>query len=227
MKLALIYEILNPRPFKGALIPFNYNYFLASAIFGFFRCSGYKIHDEKAFFSYSLLGKGKTKNGLFFPEFKLIFSSPLKEEVIALLEGALKQGKIILNDLEYGLKTVFALETPEIENEVVFRTISPITVFLSRNGKKIFLYPDNEAFRKTIEKDLLRDYESFSGKRGEFKIEEIEIKKRKSIEIKNFKFPAFHAEIKAIGDKETLYFALYRGLGKKRKFGFGCVEVKK
>lgn len=199
--------------------PYNY-YHLASFIFHCFKSSGYDIHGKKCYFSYALvIEKKETK------EVTLIFSSPILDEIKHFFEGILKNTKIRIGNSELILKYAVTLESPDFSNEVIFKTLSPITAYVSKGGSKIFLSPESEKFRKVIEEDLKRDFRELYGKECNFRIEEIIKRKKKTIEIKNGKFIAYHAEIIAKGDEEALSFAFFRGLGKKRKFGFGCLTT--
>ncbi|MEM2191560.1 MAG: CRISPR-associated endoribonuclease Cas6 [Archaeoglobaceae archaeon] len=221
----------NPRIYSQYLIPlplpfpYNYNYYLASFIFDCFKSSGYDIHGKKCYFSYALIGKRRAKGDLPFREVTLIFSSPVFEEIKHFLEGMLKNTKISIGNSELILENVRAVRSPDFSSEAVFKTLSPITAYVSKGGSKIFLSPENEKFRKVIEEDLKRDFRELYGKECSFEIEEIIKKKRKTAEIKHGKFIAYHAEIIAKGDEEALGFAFFRGLGKKRKFGFGCLTT--
>lgn len=217
---------LNPDPRKGVLIPFDYQYELASAIMRVFQLAGHDVHGKRCFYTFSRLFGGRVEDrGLRFEHgASLVFSSPDFREVNAFLVGLLELGQLELFRVRFEVERVEVFPTPA-SPKATLKTLSPVTVYSKDRGKRRFYSPEEAKFSEVLSETVLGDFQLFSKKTGSFSVVKVANWKRKKLEIKDTSYTAYEVELTVAGDPEVVKFAVESGLGKKRKLGFGCVEV--
>ncbi len=227
---------LKLRTNKNTIIPYNYQYHIASAIYNLINYVDPKfteiIHNKQTykFFTFSeLLIKNReikkegilTKDGLTY----LFISSPNEIFIKNIVKSLLEKNKFRINYVLFDVEEIKFCEIPKKISEL--KTISPIYVSKREGNRKIDLYPNNSKFFENLKKNLEKKYTEYFGKepKGSIEIEVIDfIKKR--IKIKNFYYRCSHMKFKIYGDKKLIMFGYECGFGSRNSLGFGMVETK-
>ena len=215
----------------------NYNYFLASAIYSKFNIAdkdkSRKLHDLKKFFTFSRLFVPKRQikgNRLIFldNEAYFYFSSPSADDVAVLVEGMLAEPELTISGVKFEIIEV-KVEKEQIKSGDTLKTLSPITIFVKKEGRRYFLDPvkEKKEFEEALRRRLFNKYLKFYGKTplsDAFMIDVLKAK-QKLIFIGKTPYRAYELLFKVRGGEELLKFGYQAGLGKKNSMGFGMVEV--
>ncbi len=220
---------------ENTLIPFNYQYQVASLIYSLIGYVNPKfaenIHNKTTykFFTFSeLLIKNreittngiKTKNG----NVDLFVSSPNEEFIKNIVKALLEKNKIRFGKNLFEVTEIKLCETP---NEIFeLKTLSPIYVSTRESNKKIDLYPNNSKFFENLKKNLKNKYIEYFGKnpKGDIEIEVLSYLKKR-INIKGFYYRCSHMKFRIYGDIDLIKFGYECGFGSRNSLGFGMVET--
>lgn len=227
-------------------LPLHYRYIVHSFIYRllpneymeFLHDHGF-VHGKRKMklFTFSQIMGKSFRNGpflVFQPPIRLYVSSPVEVFLKNLVNGLLQNHTISLHGQELKLSQLYFPPRPKLGNRVVFRTLSPITVYstlTTANGKKKTYYysPYEEEFGTLICRNLVRKASLLLGKEanGVFNIKPAsngnlreEIGFFKGTVIKGWK-GIFIVE----GDQLLIETGYEAGLGSKNSQGFGMVEV--
>ena len=226
---------------KPQVIPINYNHHLASLIYRRIEFVdpdlSLKLHKPNTikFFTFSklltkkrrILGDQlKIEGGVSFE-----FSTPKKEIIIALINGLLENPNIKIANADFTLEEVRVLREDEIIENMIFSTLSPISVTTieNSNGNRriIDLYPNQPKFYENLRKNLVKKHVLLYGYEPEDKELEIKVKKAKAkrIRIKNTYHRCIEMVFEAEGSRELLKIGYQAGFGERNSMGFGMVKI--
>ena len=146
-------------------------------------------------------------------------------------ETFLKKDKIYLGKNELLLEEIEVLPNPEFKEQMLIKTLSPITVYRTfENGKKYYRYysPDEEEFQNLIKENLKKKYQIVSSKEltdFPFEIKPYKNIKKVLFKYKNFPIEAYEGVFQIKTDPEIFKKVYDAGLGAKNSQGFGMIEV--
>jgi CRISPR-associated endoribonuclease Cas6 len=166
----------------------------------------------------------------------LIYSSPLKDYVEAVVTGMLSAPELRVGRLKFLVEGVEVLKEPEINwKDAVFRTISPVVIYAPEdNGKKKPLYPTDKEWYVLVEKNIRHQYEEVHGEYPEaplfietlrFKPKKYRFRKKSGEKVEEGAIKAVHGHFRFRGSPELIKFAYEAGIGERGAQGFGCLEV--
>ncbi len=228
----------------SGILPFDYHYHLGAAMLKF-----KKIADEELStrLHYSRDIKMYTFSEIVVPKRKkmekgikildgyayIIYTSPHMEYVEALATGLLSDPALRVGELTFEITRVEVMEEPEVNwREVHFKTLSPISMYSSSNGKNkdIPLFPTQKEWYINLEKNVKKSYEKFYGTRikGNLMVDTLHSKpKRYFLKDKKNGNPvqAVHGHFIFRGNPHLIKMAYDAGVGEHGAFGFGCLEV--
>ena len=240
---------------EGICLPINYNYFLASAIYGFLRESdpeyadflhqdGYELENRRfKLFTFSqLMAKRREIRGD-----QIHFRSPLTwcvsssqepflENFAAALMGV---GILQIEGHRLQVQDVEVLRQPRFGPQMTFRCLSPITMSTvrERDGKlaKHYCLPDDPQFSELVRQNLIRKYEamhrhppaekSFAMTFDQAYIDKKEGRVTRLIDYKGVKIRGVVSPFHVIGAPELIRIGYECGFGDKNSAGFGMAEV--
>lgn len=229
---------------SSIILPKNYNHILQAFFYKNMDATLSKfLHDIgfpygkrrfKLFTFSKVIGKQVAKvkkKGLiiFEPEITLYFASPLMDIVSSTAKVFLKKENLFLGKNRMSLESVEVLK-PKVQEEIIVKCLSPITVYRTPHGDKRFIYlnPWEEEFYELLRKNLIKKYELIYGKayKGKLEIAPVKVKKnyKKKIVFKGTLIEAWEGYYKINGEEEIVRIALEAGLGSKNSAGFGMVE---
>jgi len=235
----------------SGILPFDYHYHLSSAMYHYKEIANREL---AAKLHYSSNIKVYTFSEIIVPNRKIrkkepkgieilgdysyiIYTSPIKEYVEAVVEGMLSEPTLRVGRLKFIIERIEVLETPDVSwGDVLFKTISPIVMYTSSDGKKKDkpLFPSDTRWYVNLEKNIKHSYEETYGEvpRGKIVIETMHSKPKKYLfrKIENGKkkegaIHAVHGHFRFQGTPELIRFAYESGVGERGAQGFGCVEV--
>ena len=242
---------------EGIRLPINYNYFLASAIYGFLRESdpeyadflhqdGYELENRRfKLFTFSqLMAKRREIRGD-----QIHFRSPLAWYVSSSQEPFLENfaaslmGTGILQIERHRLRVqdVEVLRQPRFGSQMTFRCLSPITMSTKRerDGQlgTHYCLPDDPQFSELVRQNLIRKYEavyrhpptekSFAMTFDQAYIDKKEGRVTRLIDFKGTKIRGVFSPFHVIGTPELIHIGYECGFGDKNSMGFGMVESMK
>ena len=240
---------------EGIRLPINYNYFLASAIYGFLRESdpeyadflhqdGYELENRRfKLFTFSQLMAKRRE----IREDQIHFRSPLTwyvsssqepflENFAAALMGA---GILQIERHRLRVRDVEVLRQPRFGSQMTFRCLSPITMSTKRerDGQlgTHYCLPDDPQFSELVRQNLIRKYEavrrypptekSFAMTFDQAYIDKKEGRVTRLIDFKGTKIRGVFSPFHVIGAPELIHIGYECGFGDKNSMGFGMVEV--
>ena len=240
---------------EGIRLPINYNYFLASAIYGFLRESdseyahflhqdGYEVENRRfKLFTFSQLMAKRREIRCD----QIHFRSPLTWHVSSSQEPFLENfaatlmGSGILQIERHRLRVqdVEVLRQPRFGPQMTFRCLSPITMSTKRerDGKLVTHYclPDDPQFSELVRQNLIRKYEavyrhpptekSFAMTFDQAYIDKREGRVTRLVDFKGTKIRGVFSPFHVIGAPELIHIGYECGFGDKNSMGFGMVEV--
>lgn len=242
MRIELNLETINN---KDVLIPYNYNYPLASAIYSKIVDLDFlnKLHESTSFkfFTFSKIFIKKVlasnKNGLIAKNGKIKFqiSSPNKYFLTNFLNGCMENPNFRISNNLYKITMIKQLEEYKPKNNETFQTISPIIsrTIKETNGKKqIWDLSPSDHFFRNLENNLIKKYNKFYNTtidNSKIKItSEMRNVKEKRISIKKDNNIIYHRcylmDITLSGDTNIIKFGYDTGIGEKNSMGFGMVK---
>ena len=143
----------------------------------------------------------------------------------------LKSHRILLGKNELYLGSIEAVKTPVFKEEMLIRTLSPITVYRTfENEGKYYRYysPQEPEFQELISENLRKKFEILSGKKlDKFPIQIQPTGKIRKVlfKYKDFPIEAYEGTFKIKTDPEMFKTVYDTGLGAKNSQGFGMIEV--
>ncbi|MDR2966964.1 MAG: CRISPR-associated endoribonuclease Cas6 [Methanobacteriaceae archaeon] len=231
---------------KHLHIPFNYNHILSSVIYNKIADLNLanELHSSTSFkfFTFSQINiqeRKMVKSGFISKNGVISFqiASPNEYLIKSLVEGYLEDLQVNFKGQNLFVEKIELLPIPKFENEMKFKTISPIII---RTKKEIDgdlktwdLNPSDPSFYINLEKNLVKKYNKLYDKEiatDNIKItSEMKFVKGKRIAIKkgNIKTynKAFMMDIAIKGDKNLIKFGYDCGLGEKNSLGFGMIDL--
>ena len=240
---------------EGIRLPINYNYFLASAIYGFLKESdpqyadflhqdGYELENRRfKLFTFSqLMAKQREIEGD-----QIHFRSSLTWHVSSsqqlFLENfaasLMRDGLLQIERHQLQIQDVEVLSQPRFRPKMTFRCLSPITMSTKREraDKLVTHYclPDDPQFSELVRQNLIRKYEAVYRQPPEetsfaMTFDQTYIDKRKGrvtslIDFKGTKIRSVLSPFHVIGAPELIHIGYTCGFGDKNSMGFGMVEV--
>jgi CRISPR-associated endoribonuclease Cas6 len=161
------------------------------------------------------------------------FASPERDLALGLAAGLLGFGRVRIATLEFAVREIATLALPPLEERLVVRALSPITVYrtLEIEGKRRTQYynPLNEEFGELVVANLQRKARVLgmeNGGGGAVRIRPLAVHPRgKRLErYKETWIEGWVGRFLLEGPPEYLRLALEAGLGAKNSQGFGYVE---
>ena len=167
-------------------------------------------------------GKRKfTKTGFSGERFIFIISSLDVNLVIYFQELFISSKEIDIFDHTFKIHSAIIKNVNPSSEIITLKTRSP--VILKYNNKYLFDESESELLA-AIEANILNKYLKVTGNKPDIKFIKIINLKRKIVEIKGTKLPAFMLDLAISSDLEVLKFLLDVGLGSKNQLGFGFLE---
>ena len=240
---------------EGIHLPINYNYFLASAIYGFLRESdpeyadflhqdGYEQENRRfKLFTFSqLMAKRREIRGdqIYFrsPLTWYVSSSqePFLENFAAALMGA---GILQIEGHRLQVQDVEVLRQPRFGPQMTFRCFSPITMstMRERDGQlgTHYCLPDDLQFSELVRQNLIRKYEAVyrhppTEKSFAMTFDQAYMDKKggrvtRLVNYKGIRIRGVVSPFHVIGAPELIRVGYACGFGDKNSAGFGMVEV--
>ena len=236
-------------------LPINYNYFLASAIYGFLRESdpeyadflhqdGYELENRRfKLFTFSqLMAKQREIRGD-----QIHFRSPLTwyvsssqepflENFAAALMGA---GILQIEGHRLQVQDVEVLRQPRFGPQMTFRCLSPITMstMRERDGQlgTHYCLPDDLQFSELVRQNLIRKYEAVyrhppTEKSFAMTFDQAYMDKKggrvtRLVNYKGIRIRGVVSPFHVIGAPELIRVGYACGFGDKNSAGFGMVEI--
>ncbi len=232
----------------SGILPFDYHYHLSSAMYKYKEIANRelsaRLHYSKEIktFTFSEIQVPKRRIGKRGIEILddyayIIYSSPNKDYVEAIVEGMLSVPELRVGALKFTIESVEVLPVPQIDwGNVLFKTLSPVAVHTFVNGKKVPLYPTDPQWYTNIEKNIKHQYEKVYGEKHEgritvetleFKPKKYEFKKKQGKKEQSGAVYAVHGHFRFKGEPELIKFAYEAGIGERGAQGFGCLKVAK
>ena len=240
---------------EGIHLPINYNYFLASAIYGFLRESdpeyadflhqdGYEQENRRfKLFTFSqLMAKRREIRGD-----QIHFRSPLTwyvsssqepflENFAAALMGA---GILQIEGHRLQVQDVEVLRQPRFGPQMTFRCLSPITMstMRERDGQlgTHYCLPDDLQFSELVRQNLIRKYEAVyrhppTEKSFAMTFDQAYMDKKggrvtRLVNYKGIRIRGVVSPFHVIGAPELIRVGYACGFGDKNSAGFGMVEI--
>ncbi|MEA2053922.1 MAG: CRISPR-associated endoribonuclease Cas6 [Candidatus Thermoplasmatota archaeon] len=230
---------------SGGLLPYDYQYAMASMLYEKLAVGNVKLADEVHFhqgfkfynFSNLLLeNRRPSGKGLAFENAYFILTSPDAVFIKSFTEGLLQEPEFNLYKENFVVIRIEILKQMELKSPCTFKTSSPIFVKTMRekDGKLVEwdLYPKDGKFHENVHKNLVKRYTEYYGNglsNDHFEIINVKNFKPKRIIIgggiqatpRRCSLMTFTVE----ASKELLQFAYDAGIGEKNAMGFGCLEV--
>ncbi|GIV43654.1 MAG: hypothetical protein KatS3mg035_0777 [Bacteroidia bacterium] len=123
---------------------------------------------------------------------------------------------------------------PLINNEAVFKTLTPVCATKSEEDKTLFMSPNYNNYEELLRVSLIDKYQKINGKLPENLDFRCEVKEMLSRTIMinlesvkpGLKVRGFEFEMKLYGSKELIEFAWEAGIGEYTDFGLGMIDIK-
>ncbi len=232
----------------SGVLPYDYHYHLGSALYRYKKLANEELalrlhysREIKTFtFSEIQVPRRKMQKGgieILDDYSYFIYSSPSKEFVEAVVEGMLSEPELQVGKLKFLIDRIEVLPSPDVDwHDVTFRTLSPVAVYTSSDGKKkdTPLYPTDKRWYINLERNIKHKYEVFYGQepRGRIEITVLRFKPKKYLfrkkqrgKIQEGAIKAVHGHFRFRGEPELIKFAYEAGIGEHGAFGFGCLEI--
>jgi len=227
---------------NDAPVPFDYQYYLASALYHKIQYSNFKlgttIHNKAKYkqFTFSWLDiprKEVLPHGIRildgYANFQI--ASPNPEILKGFIEGLLSDPELRLGNAKFEVQKVQTNVLERLGEIETFKCLSPILVRTIReaDGRRIVwdLDPHETKFFTNLHANLVRKYADYhgGGNPGRFDIQRLSNVKRTRIRIKDTYNRAYFMEFQVRGDPELMTFAYEAGLGERNSMGFGMLET--
>ncbi len=169
----------------------------------------------------------------------LIYSSPSKDYVESLVEGMLANPQLRIGRINLIIEQIEVVPTPDVSwSDVTFKTLSPIVLYTSSDGKKkdTPLYPTDTRWYVNLEKNLRHGFEAFYGtvpharltvETLHFKPKKYQFQKIRDGKVFRGAIKAVHGHFRFRGDPHLIKFAYDAGVGERGAMGFGCLDIVK
>ena len=162
---------------------------------------------------------------------ELYVSSALKDITTLWGEKFLKSHEVKLGKNSMYLDAIEVLTTPDFKEEMLIKTLSPITAYRTfENGKKFYRYysPEEPEFNELLKENLRKKYKLLTNEDIEdfpFEIQPEKNIKKVLLKYKDFPIEAYEGIFRIKTDPEKFKFVYDAGLGAKNSQGFGMIEV--
>ncbi len=146
--------------------------------------------------------------------------------------------KLIFEDkfsnCELWIDSIEWIPKPNLNNEVIFKTLTPVCATKSEEDRTLFLSPNYNNYEELLKNSLIDKYQKINGKLPENSDFHCEVKEMLSRTIMisldaikpGLKVRGFEFEMKLSGSKELIEFAWDAGLGEYTDFGLGMIDIK-
>ena len=241
----------------GNRLPINYQYELSALIYRIIAQGDHQYAEwlhKNGFSEKSRNFKLFVFSNLYSPGIKLdndrlilgsdkasFFLSLLPEKSTeAFVKGIFREQEFSLGDkvskVQFKVGQVEMIPQPDFTDKFVFKTLSPVVVSVSEEGREHARYvsPQEEGYGKMIANNLKEKYRLFYGKEFEgdtnFQFELLSPARSKLIRIKvgakeETRVKGFTFTFRLEADKELLKVMYEAGMGEKGSMGFGCVTL--
>ena len=231
--MILAFTLISKNPVN---LPLSYNYFVQSMFYKLLYEKVPWLHDKGfeymkrnfRLFTFSKIFsrefKIKKTDIIFNSPIKIFFSSPMKKITNELANSVLKNDKLFIGRNELFISEVVAISKNTENDEVIVKTLSPITVYRTSKDKKTIYYtPDQKEFQELINQNLYKKAQILGVPFSEnLSIEPIDCKKR-ATNYKNFFIQCWEGKFKLKGNREIINIAFETGIGAKNSQGFGMI----
>jgi len=168
----------------------------------------------------------------FRPPVYLYFSSLFEEVISTCATTLLKKPFLKLGRNLVQVERIEVVEERVSGNRAVLKTLSPIVVRKTAEGRSLYLNPGQEEFYALLAKNLARKSKIYAGR--EINPEEIEIEpapgahfKKAVVYYKGYPYEAYKGKFSIRAPKKVIETALLTGLGERNSQGFGMVILEK
>lgn len=215
-------------------LPVSYSYYMGSYIIRSLARENEEIaallHNASPFkpyhFSRLLARPAKVENGFLY--FKrntnatIYIASADDEVILSILDAVLARGAVRIWKRTYSVEGVEKVDYPD--SPLRYRTLSPVYVSITENGKKRALAPTDPLFHEELIQNLVRKYHFFTGKRfrGKVSITYEDVQPRMRY-VKRTPIPCYDLGGTITADEDVLRLIWDVGLGEKNALGFGMV----
>ncbi len=239
------YEFSSEKPI---IVPYFYNEGIQALIYDYLFPEKRELLHEKGFiyekrkfkfFTFSkILKKPKVLREKKLFDFgyniSFILSSPLSWILEETAESLIKTDSIrfFRNDIFLSSVSVLPCKDFHPDNEMIFKTISPVTVYSTRKDreKPFYYYSPNESdFFKQVIENLKKKFHAFYGSNydGDIKLKILKVNFTHGKQVVWFKkkpITAWNFVGKLEAESKILHLAYYAGIGAKNSAGFGCIK---
>ncbi|MCB1159419.1 MAG: CRISPR-associated endoribonuclease Cas6 [Leptospiraceae bacterium] len=240
------------------LLPLDYSYFLSSYVYktiskenpayaNWLHEKGYG--EKRKLFKFFNFGTLVTKEykihgdrlKLLHPNLSWELSFAHEEAALPFIRGLFLNNTFRIGDeissVEFRVNQIECLPCPEFQEEMKYKTYSPVCADYQFPGEKYttYLEPGHELYTKIIYNNLISKYNIlFPDKttpEGEFEIELLSETKRKVLQIqkknqKPVRVKGYTFTFKLKAHPELQKLAYYAGIGKENSMGFGCLGIR-
>jgi CRISPR-associated endoribonuclease Cas6 len=215
-------------------MPYDHSYQLYSSIIKLVsskdKDKAEKLHIYNSGFKFNLSqimpgGKRKfTRTGFSGERYIFMISSVDSDLIIYLKQLFSSSKEINIFNHAFRIHSVTNYNVHPSSEIITLNTRSP--VILKEKNKYLFNESEDEILA-AIEKNIISKHLKVIGRKPNIKFIKIVSLKRKKVELKGIKLPAFMLKLAISSDLEVLKFLLDVGLGSKNQLGFGFLEEEK
>ena len=243
--------IITFKPEQTVDLPINYNHIIQSWIYNsispaladFLHNEGFQVGGRNfKLFSFSrLMGTflmhPERQRIIYNGEIKLVITSPLNYFIEELANGVILARNVRIGSNELTVESVEVYEEDILKNEIIVKTLSPITVYstlLRMDGRKYTAYfaPRDPEYNEMITTNLIKKCQAilqddFDFEVGDVKIEPLGKGKVNIIRYKDTIIKGYSGRLLLSGPQNLLNVAITCGFGSKNSQGFGCIEIER
>ncbi len=168
---------------------------------------------------------------------QLVITSPLNYFIEELANGMLLSPSVRLGSNDLMVERVDVYDEEITQDEIIVKTLSPITVYstlLRMDGRKYTAYfaPRDPEYNEMITNNLIKKCQAILNSSEEFQVSDVLVTplgmgKMNIVRYKNIIIKGYSGRLKLSGPKNLLQTAIECGLGSKNSQGFGCIEIER
>ena len=226
------------------VLPLHYNYTLQGFIYknldtiysDFFHNSGFP-HGKRYFklLTFSrIFGKNKVikraKKVVFTPPVYFYVSCILEEALASYVKRLIKKDKLLLGKNRVSLMSAEVIEENVKDSIVTVKTLSPVTIHSTKDGKAIFYGPNQDDFYRLLTENLRKKAKiARVGDLDSIKVlpHPQSFYKKAVVLYKSYPVEAWKGRFIIEGPEEAIKVALSAGIGDRNSQGFGMVILER
>lgn len=232
-RISIVLEILNH---KDLIVNYNLNWEISSFIYSILKNEYPRLHESKEIkdfcFSNIIFKDAKYESDAIHltnnSRARLLFSSNDVNKLNSLILGLCDNNKnYSIGNINFKIHSIHPDNNIVIDNEVNFKTETPICVTSEKDGKTYYvsLKDDEKLFIECLKKNMIHK-NNFIDDSIDIEIDRTTIK-QKRIAYKNTSIMGFLFNFKIKANKETIEKSFNGGFGTKNSLGFGYVNINK